>query len=140
MHAEKDVMPIRVLLVEDHDDSRNALSRLLEMSDCQVKPAANLEMARHALASGTFDVHVIDLVLPDGSGFELMDESQPWRSTPTIAMIGLDDLQATPDRGAVTFCDHLRKPVVFSELLSAVRKAAKSRPTSAVAGQTISSQ
>ena len=135
-------MPIRVLLVEDHDDSRNALSRLLEMSDCQVKPAANLEMARHALASGTFDVHVIDLVLPDGSGFELMGESQPWRTTPTIAMSGLYDLQATADKSAVDFCDHLRKPVVFNELLSAVRKAATSRPSGsgAVAGQAISSQ
>lgn len=135
-------MPIRVLLVEDHDDSRNALSRLLEMSDCQVKPAATLEMARHALASDTFDVHVIDLVLPDGSGFELMSETQPWRSTPTIAMSGLDDLEATPRKNATSFCDHLRKPVVFSELLSAVRKAAlrgaaNSRVTPS---QTISSQ
>jgi len=135
-------MPIRVLLVEDHDDSRNALSRLLEMSDCRVKPAANLEMARHALASGTFDVHVIDLVLPDGSGFELMGETQPWRSTPTIAMSGLDDLQTNTDKPAVNFCDHLRKPVVFNELLSAVRKAATSRPSGsgAVVGQAISSQ
>jgi len=135
-------MPIRVLLVEDHDDSRIALSRLLEMSDCQVKPAANLAMARSALESGTFDVHVIDLVLPDGSGFELMDESQPWRSTPTIAMSGLDDLQTTTDKSPVSFCDHLRKPVVFNELLSAVRKAATSRPSGpgAVAGQVISSQ
>lgn len=135
-------MPIRVLLVEDHDDSRIALSRLLEMSDCQVKPAANLAMARSALASGTFDVHVIDLVLPDGSGFELMGDSQPWRMTPTIAMSGLDDFQATTDQSAVDFCDHLRKPVVFNELLSAVRKAAMRSATNpgAVAGQAISPQ
>lgn len=135
-------MPIRVLLVEDHDDSRIALSRLLEMSDCQVKPAANLDMARKALESGTFDVHVIDLVLPDGSGFELMGETQPWRSTPTIAMSGLDDLQANTDRPAVNFCDHLRKPVIFNELLSAVRKAATRRAGSSNtgAGQAISSQ
>ena len=135
-------MPIRVLLVEDHDDSRNALSRLLEMSDCQVKPAANLAMARSALASGTFDVHVIDLVLPDGSGFELMDETHPWRATPTIAMSGLDDLQATMDKSPANFCDHLRKPVVFNELLSAVRKAAMRGATTsgAEANQVISSQ
>ena len=66
---------IRVLLVEDHAAFRSALAFLLGREpDLEVvAQAGSLAEAREALG-GEFDVAVVDLGLPDGSGGELIGE------------------------------------------------------------------
>lgn len=63
--------PIRVLFVEDHDDTRLAVTLLLRRSGLEVESAATCAAALEQLEQRIFDVVVLDLELPDGDGIEL---------------------------------------------------------------------
>lgn len=62
---------MRVLVVGDHRDTRNLLARNLEQASFDVKAAGSCEEAEAALVRGAFDVVILDVMLPDGSGIDL---------------------------------------------------------------------
>lgn len=62
---------MRILIVDDHAPTRRLLARNLELASHGVKLAGSCDEARAVLAEGAFDVIVLDVVLPDGSGIEL---------------------------------------------------------------------
>src|SRR5438034_4518720 len=62
---------MRVLVVDDHPETRQLLTRNLEGASHGVKKAATCADAEAALAAGRFDVVVLDVMLPDGSGVDL---------------------------------------------------------------------
>jgi two-component system OmpR family response regulator len=63
---------MRVLLVEDTADLAEALSRFLGASGHAVDIAPNLTEAEVALDVAEYDVMLLDLALPDGSGLTLL--------------------------------------------------------------------
>ena len=58
---------MRVLVVDDHAETRKLLTRNLERASYGVKSAGSCEEAEAAVATGNFDVIVLDVMLPDGS-------------------------------------------------------------------------
>jgi DNA-binding response OmpR family regulator len=60
-----------VLIVEDHRQSRDALRGILEYLGFQPLPAVNLSEGIEAIESNP-DFLILDLMLPDGSGVELL--------------------------------------------------------------------
>src|SRR6185369_2161365 len=65
---------LRIFLVEDHADTREALAGLLEIYGHQVRSAGSIAAALAALADWPFDLIISDIGLPDGSGLDLMRE------------------------------------------------------------------
>lgn len=63
---------IRILLVEDSEDTREAFARLLELEGASVSAAANAREAAELALRETFDVLLTDLGLPDISGDALI--------------------------------------------------------------------
>src|SRR2546429_2639272 len=63
---------MRVLVVEDHCDTRTVLATLLSRCGCQTLIAKNMKDARSQLATMRFDALVSDLNLPDGDGLDLV--------------------------------------------------------------------
>jgi DNA-binding NarL/FixJ family response regulator len=85
----------RILIVEDHAAFRGALAFLLEREQDREVTAVVGSLARASDAlGGAFDVAVIDPVLPDGDGIELIGELQ--RSSPGVCVLVLS---ATVERG-----------------------------------------
>ena len=66
------IAPVRILLVEDHDDTSRALARLLRNAGHTVETAADVAQATAAFQRRPFDLVVSDLGLPDESGLVLM--------------------------------------------------------------------
>src|SRR6266478_7692374 len=66
--------PLRVLLVEDHRDTRRMLSRLLTHFGHQVLTAGNVRSALDIVGSGEIDLLVCDIGLPDGSGYDVISQ------------------------------------------------------------------
>jgi CheY-like chemotaxis protein len=66
----------RLLVVEDNDVQRNAIVELIGNGDVQTTAVATGEEALAALRAETFDCMVLDLKLPDMSGFELIERIQ----------------------------------------------------------------
>src|SRR5205823_14004002 len=67
---------MRILLVEDHEDSNRSLTNLLRRRGYHVQSALNCQSALDLSAKEQFDVLISDLALPDGSGIDLMQRVQ----------------------------------------------------------------
>src|SRR5436305_3286494 len=62
---------LRILVVEDHGDTLQALSNLLTHFGHEISVADDAESARKIIGSKDFDVVLADIALPDGSGYDL---------------------------------------------------------------------
>jgi CheY-like chemotaxis protein len=101
----------RLLLVEDHDPTRNALLRLLISRKFDVSGAASIAEAWALVAKEKFDFLVSDIGLPDGDGYLLMRELQDRFGLKGIALTGFameDDAKLSKEAG---FSAHLTKPI-----------------------------
>jgi CheY-like chemotaxis protein len=63
----------RLLVVEDDAIERDAICRLLESSEVEITAVPGVQDALDKLRSSTFDCVVTDLLLADGSGYELLE-------------------------------------------------------------------
>jgi len=109
---------LRIFLVEDHADTREALAGLLEIYGHQVRSAGSIAAALAALADWPFDLIISDIGLPDGSGLDLMREiavRYPGGAR-AICLTGFgmeEDIRKSREAG---FLAHLTKPVNLQEL------------------------
>jgi len=107
---------LKLLVVEDHEATREVLQRLLTIKGHQVTTAGTVREALAIHGTESFDAVISDLGLPDGSGLDLMRELQKQRPVPGIALSGYgmeDDLLRTKEAG---FFAHLVKPVNMDQL------------------------
>lgn len=112
----KAVAALRLLVVEDHVSTLDALRFLLQKDGHDVTTAGTVSAAKTAAAKANFDLVISDLGLPDGSGADLMRELQTRHSLKGIALSGYgmnEDIATARDAG---FVAHLTKPVAIAEL------------------------
>jgi CheY-like chemotaxis protein len=103
--------PLSVLIVEDHDDARVSTVELLELEGYDVRAAASCREARSVVAAYLPDVALIDLGLPDGSGYDLARELAmlPGRPPAVVVVSGRPvDPGRAAEAGVVV---HYAKPV-----------------------------
>jgi PAS domain S-box-containing protein len=113
---------LRLLLVDDHADTRAVLSRLLTKSGHEVVMVDSADKALKILDGGRFDALISDIGLPDCSGYELVREAKRRQPLKGIALSGLgmdDDILRSMEAG---FDSHLTKPINFQELKSVLEK------------------
>ena len=67
---------VKILLVEDHDDTREVLASLLVYCGYDVSTAANVQDALTLIGRFRFEIMLCDIGLPDGSGLELVAEAK----------------------------------------------------------------
>lgn len=105
-----------ILFVEDDVDFTAAVQPLLKSEGHDVHVATCLAEARKAISQNNFDVLFIDLLLPDGSGLELVSEDGP----KSIIITGHPSIESAirAVRGAVV--DYLVKPIDRSALLKSL--------------------
>lgn len=106
-------MTVRVLLVDDCEDVREAATRLLEHRGYTVGAAASVESA-HA-ASFQPDVIVSDFDLPDGNHD---DVARKWPDVPLVVISGYPPVEGFVGRW-------LKKPFTAAELISAIELAVR---------------
>ena len=109
----------RILLVEDHDDSRFALDQLLRHRGFEVEAFAHANGNIDAMAE--FDPHValLDVRMPGRSGDELAPELiQRCPGTQIIFLTGESRLDSL--KSAVPSCLVIRKPVDVAVLLQLI--------------------
>ena len=107
---------LRVLLVEDHDDTRHVLHRLMTRWNHTVTAASTLAQAREVLAEETFDLLLSDIGLPDGSGFEVIAALRERSGIPAVAMSGYGMEADIARVRAAGFVEHIVKPVTAETL------------------------
>ncbi len=115
---------MRLLVVEDETDVADTLGAYLRRHRYVVDSADSLDMAREALATNAFDLVILDRMLPDGDGTDLIVESRRagrrQRFLLLTAMAEVEDKIAGLEAGAI---DYLGKPFEPRELLARIRNA-----------------
>lgn len=113
----------KILFIEDDQTIAFALKFSLEEEGYEVSHCASVKEALSALET-PFNLVLLDLGLPDGSGYEVCRKMQG-KDTPIIILSAIDDeanVVMGLDLGAV---DYVTKPFRLRELLSRIRGAIK---------------
>jgi CheY-like chemotaxis protein len=109
------IMSLRILLVEDHEDTAEVTARLLKGCGHIVLVANSYAMAMQESAAG-FDLLLTDIGLPDRSGIEVFRDLRRHATFRSIALTAYGmpaEVQQCLDAG---FDAHLLKPIDFGKL------------------------
>lgn len=112
----------RVLIVDDDMEIRTLLSRYLEEQGFEISTAAHLRGCAEAISRSRPDLIVLDVMLPDGSGFDFCRDLH--RQTPDLPVILLTALKEDIDRILgleIGADDYLGKPFNPRELAARIR-------------------
>ena len=116
-----------VLMVEDHYELASTLCEFLEEHDFVVDHARNLDAARHLLKQRPYHVLLLDINLPDGSGYELCEwlRNQQGMDIPVLMLTARDTLDDKLKGFKSGTDDYLVKPFDFNELVMRVQALIK---------------
>lgn len=123
----------QLLVVDDLEDSRAILTRRFERYGFAVRQAANGHEALEQIAAGRVDLVLLDVIMPDLDGFEVLSrirEAHDDRALPVIMVTVRDepeDVHLARSLGANAF---IAKPVDFPAALASVRSALERRTAS----------
>ncbi len=120
-------MPLVLLVVDDDEDFRESLMRLLAQAKHDVRGAGDLASARTALSERQFDAVLVDQELPDGLGAELLDDPHRPPATEFVVITGNATVDSAVDalrRGAA---DYLTKPTDPTALKATLSRLAHVR-------------
>jgi two-component system response regulator TctD len=108
---------MKFLLVEDNQDLANAILSRMEMSGHVIDHAPTLEDAAAFVATGQYDLILLDIMLPDGDGRTFLEQHRASdRDTPVIVLTArsqVSDRVGSLDLGAD---DYVTKPFDHAEL------------------------
>jgi CheY-like chemotaxis protein len=132
--SENGSSALHILLVEDHADTAEILSRRLRRLGHKVTHAESVAQALACAADaqagrngGRIDLVVSDLGLPDGTGYDLMRQLSAEHGLRGIAVSGFgmeEDLRRSAEAG---FARHFTKPVDFARLAGIIQELAEGR-------------
>jgi DNA-binding NtrC family response regulator len=115
---------MRVLLIDDEQMVRKIVRKMLERSSHEVTEAENGRLGLEQLKTGTFDLVITDIIMPEMEGVEtLLTVREQYPSVKVIAMSGggrtgnIDFLSAAEKLGASAI---LHKPFTLGSLTAAI--------------------
>ena len=114
---------LKILLVDDHQDTCAALEKLLVRRGHLVAATHDVRSAMEAAARNQFDLFISDIALPDGSGMDLIMQLRAISKIPGIAISGFGnngDIERSLQAG---FSEHLIKPIKLDDLEAAIERA-----------------
>jgi DNA-binding response OmpR family regulator len=113
---------VRILLLEDDPVTSEAVADGLAASGYCVTSVPDVGHAREALGRHSFDAAILDLSVPGGSGYDVLDALRAEQKGVAVLVLTardtLEDRVEGLDRGAD---DYLVKPFAFTELLARLR-------------------
>jgi CheY-like chemotaxis protein len=117
---------VRLLMVDDSEESRALVDAYLAGTGAHLTFAATGQAAREVLAREAFDIVLLDLRLPDGSGLDVVRSIRQAECVRGIApmpvlALSADVLPTTISRSLAAGCSaHLSKPIARRTLLRAI--------------------
>jgi two-component system, OmpR family, copper resistance phosphate regulon response regulator CusR len=120
---------MRVLLVEDDPELADVLENGLTEQGFTVVREAGFDAGRARAALGAFDVMILDVLLPGGSGFDLCRLLRARGiGTPVLMLTARDAVEDRVEGLEAGADDYLTKPFAFRELVARVRALARRPP------------
>ncbi len=114
-------MKNKLLLIEDNEIIIKGLKYTLEQEHFELDIAKSKSSAEDALSSNEYDLVILDIMLPDGNGFDLCKYIKEEKDYPVIFLTAKDeekDVVLGFDLGAD---DYIIKPFINRELISRIQ-------------------
>lgn len=114
----------QVLLVDDDEFVRRIVAHMLRQANLEVHAVSTLESARQLLKASLPDLLLLDYLLPDGTGVDLLKElklSTPLNKLPVVMLTGKSDRHVILDCLSHGANDFVVKPVQKNALITKVR-------------------
>jgi two-component system OmpR family response regulator len=119
-------MPARLLVVDDEATILELLSGSLRLAGFEVMTASSGAEAVRAAASGRPDLVLLDVMMPDGDGFEALRRIRSGGGeVPVIFLTARDEVPDRVEGFAVGADDYVTKPFSLDELLGRIRAVLK---------------
>jgi DNA-binding response OmpR family regulator len=120
--------PLRIFLVENHEDTVKYLKLYLEFSGHAVLTAPDMATALSQIPEAHCDVLISDIGLPDGDGWVLLEKLESNRPRFAIAISGYGTESDRQKSHSVGYDRHLVKPFSPDTLREVLEEAAKQTP------------
>jgi len=118
----------RVLLVEDDRSLGQTLEERLIKEGLDVMRVETFALGRAAAAAGPWDLAIVDVMLPDGSGFDLAPEIRKRSMTPIMFMTALNSAESRLTGFELGADEYLPKPFHLKEFMLRVRHVLTTQP------------
>jgi adenylate cyclase len=102
-----------ILVADDNGINRDLLSRYLERQGHAVQVAHNGWKALEMIATGVFDLVLLDVTMPGLTGYQVLQHlkhSETWRDLPVIMISALDEMDSVVRCIELGAEDYLPKP------------------------------
>jgi len=117
-----------ILLVEDEKELREALKEVLNQAHYHVEAVGNTFQAKEAMENNKFDLAILDVRLPDGTGIDLLRKvRQTDNDIAVIMMTAFADVDTAVDAIRLGADDFIKKPFDMDELLVRIDEIMKKR-------------
>jgi two-component system cell cycle response regulator len=136
MSTAGDISPSKILVVEDDDDLRRGVARQLHAWGYEVVAAADAYGAVSVARAERPDLVLLDLGLPGGGGFTVLERYAQLPSvatTPIVILTGRDPRAAEPVARRFEVAAFLTKPVENAVLRATIERALHGEPTPSAA-------
>jgi two-component system OmpR family response regulator len=121
---------MRILIIEDEAKISGFLERGLSEEGHRVDVAGNLAQARAEALTQTYDLMLVDRMLPDGDGLSLVKEMRKnGDATPAIFLTARDQVEDKVEGLYGGADDYLVKPFEFGELLARIAAVTRRTPS-----------
>ena len=102
---------MKILIIEDEENLRKVMKLELEALGFRVDDAADLKTAVWKIRQGSYDMFILDLVLPDGSGIALLDKFPEKTAGRTIIITANPTIPSVVEAIKKGAFNYLEKPV-----------------------------
>ncbi|MCX5683539.1 MAG: sigma-54 dependent transcriptional regulator [Planctomycetota bacterium] len=117
-----------IVIIEDDEGVRSALSRSLEQHDNDVRAAATAGEGLAHLQEKAADLVLLDYRLPDADGLELLETiRRQWPDLPVIMMTGVANVATAVQAMHLGAYDYVSKPFGLDQMMFVVNKALEAR-------------
>jgi two-component system OmpR family response regulator len=123
-----------ILLVDDHRDIRETLSRFLEKHGMRITAAEDAAMARRRLRAAAVDLIVLDVMMPGEDGLSLFRHIRETMDTPVIFLTAIGEPMDRIVGLEMGADDYVTKPFEPRELLARIRAVLRRSHSLPVAG------
>ncbi len=113
------------LIVDDDVNAANTLTELVAIEGFTTSTANSLREARRQMSIRRPDVVLLDLVLPDGSGMDLIEDVESRATTEVVLITGHASMESSIEALRLGVADYLIKPIDLTQLQGILSRVAR---------------
>ncbi|WP_448335209.1 response regulator transcription factor [Bellilinea sp.] len=128
MSSTKTGRKLKILLVDDDADTRQLVTMIIEKAGHKIQTAGHGQAALTLLEHETFDIILLDIMMPEIDGLNVLESIRRVSTAPVIMLTALSDAGIMEQSYFMGADDYIVKPFAMSKLLERIDRVARTLP------------